>query len=460
MKRICFLIPDGVGIRNYLYSDILRDLKSEGFELTVWHGLDPKIIDQSQLRIGFRPESFPLATFKEDAVTQLFRESTCYARLLRGQEITSNPTILSNWHNGKFSFQKKMLIKLSELLGGTFWKYENILQTEKLLVSRLRGSQAYKIYKKQLSEIKPDVLFCTHQRMPAATPAMLAASDLGIKTVTAIFSWDNLPKARLAIRPDYYLVWSEYMAKELQFFYPEIKEDQIRVTGTPQFDFYTKTDDIMSREEFAAEFGLDPEKKWVCFSGDDAKTSPHDSSYLRDVAEALADQQDIQLIFRQVPVETTARYSKVLEDFPKVVHINPFWEKGKYWQQFFPYPKDVSHLVNLAYHCATVINIGSTMALDFALFDHPGLFLKYDHEKNQEWKTETVYRFQHFKSMDGLDAVGWINSKDEILTKVRLAIDHPDKIATDRQVWLKKITVDPRVQPASNRILQELQNLI
>jgi len=100
------------------------------------------------------------------------------------------------------------------------------------------------------------------------------------------------------------------------------------------------------------------------------------------------------------------------------------------------------------------------MALDFALFDHPGLFLKYDHEKNQEWKTETVYRFQHFKSMDGLDAVGWINSKDEILTKVRLAIDHPDKIATDRQVWLKKITVNPRVQPASKRILQELKNLI
>ena len=187
MRRICFLIPDGVGIRNYLYSDILRDLKTEGFELSVWHGLDPKIIDQSQLRIGFRPESFPLATFKEDAVTQLFRESTCYARLLRGQEITSNPTILLNWHNGKFSFQKKMLIKLSELLGRTFRKYENILQTEKLLVSRLRGSQAYKIYKKQLSEIRPDVLFCTHQRMPAATPAMLAASDLGIKTVTAIF---------------------------------------------------------------------------------------------------------------------------------------------------------------------------------------------------------------------------------------------------------------------------------
>ena len=35
--KFCFLIPDGVGIRNYLYSDIIKDLTSGSNEVIIWH---------------------------------------------------------------------------------------------------------------------------------------------------------------------------------------------------------------------------------------------------------------------------------------------------------------------------------------------------------------------------------------------------------------------------------------
>ena len=37
-KKILFIIPDGVGIRNYLYSDVLRHVKEEA-EIVFWSPL-------------------------------------------------------------------------------------------------------------------------------------------------------------------------------------------------------------------------------------------------------------------------------------------------------------------------------------------------------------------------------------------------------------------------------------
>ncbi|MDN3204741.1 hypothetical protein [Algoriphagus sediminis] len=459
MSRICFLIPDGVGIRNYLYSDVIKNLSNQGHEIIIWHSLASEVIRLAADLNGYHPLEKNFKVFKEDLIVQILRESSTYARLKHNAKLTDNPTIMLNWHEKKGPFRRKALVSLSEFLGGRISGYEGIESTEKIYFSRIKRTEAYKQYWSDLKEINPEVLYCTHQRYPGAAFAMEAAKSLGIRTVTGIFSWDNLPKARLLLRSDYYTVWSPYMKSELMFYYPEIKENQIFVTGTPQFDFYAKEDSIQSRDDFAKAFGLDPNKKWVCFSGSDAKTSPNDTRYLEDVAEALKDEEDVQLLFRQVPVETAQRYESVLSRYPEIKHLPPIWNKGKHWNQFYPFPEDISHLVNLSYHCATVINIGSTMALDFSWFNSPGLYLNYDHEPNQEWTVRDVYKFQHFRSMDDLNAVVWANSKQEIKSKVKEILNHPDKVAKDRNEWLRIITGDPTRESASSRISSLLEEL-
>lgn len=457
--KICFLIPDGVGIRNYLYSDLLKRLHEEGHEIIIWHALSPEVVKLSATINGFELKEKTFSVFKEDFSVQLLKESSTYARLKHNEKITSNPTIMLNWHEKKGSWKRKALIGLSEFFGKQIKGYEGITGTEKIYFTQIKKTQAYKYYLQDLKEINPDLLFCTHQRFPGAALALEAAKDLGIKTMTAIFSWDNLPKARLPLRADYYTVWSEHMASELKFYYPEIPEDRILVTGTPQFDFYKKSESILPREEFAEKFGLVPSKNWVCFSGSDSKTSPHDAAYLQDVADTLKDQKDIQLVFRQVPVEGVERYQTVLNDNPEIIHLNPIWHKGKYWNEFYPYPEDIDHLVNLSFHCATVVNIGSTMALDFGWFDSPGLYLNYDHQPNQSWTTNFIYKFQHFRSMGTWDAVAWANSKEEIEPRIREIIDSPEKIAIDRKKWMNKI-IGEEDAFASERLAHVLNELV
>ena len=150
-----------------------------------------------------------------------------------------------------------------------------------------RSTAKYEYCKKQLLEHKPDIVFCTNPRPTQAIAPILAAQDLGIPTASLIFSWDNLPKATMVVETDYYLVWSDHMKAELLYYHPNIKADQIKVTGTPQFEIHFDKDSLLSREAFFEAHALDVNKKYICFSGDDVTTSPDDPKYLEDLALAI-----------------------------------------------------------------------------------------------------------------------------------------------------------------------------
>lgn len=457
--KICFLIPDGIGIRNYLYSSIIPLIKENGEELAIWHSLDSEVLEEvNKLHPEFNVESFRFNFYKEAPFPRFLRDCIGYARLSVNAQLVNNVTILDNWLPKK-NIKGKISNALAKVLGSTFSNLEKIQAVETIVAAQYRKSVAYQKYKEDLKRINPDLLFCTHQREPNAGIAMLAARDMGIKTIAAIFSWDNLPKGRLPMRADHFLVWSDYMKQEMKLYFPDIDQDTVHIVGTPQFDFYLNQDLIQSRIDFAKEFGLDEGKNWICFSGDDSLTSPHDPLYLKAIAENLKDCKDIQVLFRPVPVEGVERYQQVLDEYPQVILMKPSWKKGSAWNKFFPYPKDISILVNLARHCATVLNVGSTMALDFSQFDKPGLYLNYEIAPNHPWSIKRVYKFQHFKTLQGLTAVGWINNPEEILPKVLEAIHEPLKIAPDRIQWRNRISYQEENNSASLRIANFFKNL-
>ena len=247
------------------------------------------------------------------------------------------------------------------------------------------------------------------------------------------------------------------MQEELLAYYPEISKDKIRITGSPQFDFYFQKGIILDREVIAEKFGLDAAKTWVCFSGSDSVTSPNDPLFLRDVASSLGNIEDIQLIFRPVPVEKVDRFSPVLEDFPAVKLIQPIWVTGAHWGSFFPLFEDVQLLVNLAYHCKVVVNMGSTMALDFSTFGNIGLYLRYDHPNvSAESSVKTIFQFQHFRSMGEWKAVGYIDAPSEIASMVKQALQNPEEVAPDRMRWFNKIVAPEIEKKASSRIVEAI----
>jgi hypothetical protein len=459
-KKILFLVPDGVGIKNYLYSDLLTYLKKDNVQIAIWSPLPKEVFQDVESLHDIKVEYKYLKLLSEPPLTNLYSEATTYARLLHNSKLKKNPSILTNWPQLNGISKRSLLLRVAKVLGRYLANnYKQILAYEEKSRDNWSDSVINQ-YQNDLKELEATSIFITHQRVASLMPICLAAKSLGISVNTAIFSWDNLPKARLCVSADQYLVWGTWMQKEMAAYYPEIPENKVKLVGTPQFEFYLDESQQLTRDVFAKRHGLDSSKKWICFSGDDVKTSPHDAVFLEDVTAALLPYQDIlQIIFRRCPVDFSARYDAVIKKNKGfVVSIDPLWHvpEDTGWTGYFAKYEDISMQVNLASHCEAIINLGSTMAHDFTMFNKPCLYLNYNPVSDANWNVETVYNFQHFLSMKDLDAVVWIVSKTSIAEKVMKTINKPDESAKDRKLWMERIVLHP-VSQASKLISKTIQ---
>jgi hypothetical protein len=417
-NKILLLFPDGVGIRNYLYTDVFEGLEKN---VALFHAFDSKTIQAIQ-DITKIEEAISIPKYNESIKEKFFRELICLARLKHNAKLVQNPTLITNWKTNHSKLKNRIFYKAVAFYAKWITNYQQILILEKNYQRVLRENSFYNKIKTIFKETKPSQIFCSHQRGVQCAPIFAAAADMGIKTTTIIYSWDNLPKARLALKADQYLVWSDYMKEEMHLYYPEIDGNQVIITGTPQFECYEKPENRIPKEAFYAKYNLDTNKKIICFSGDDVKTSPDDPKYLDDLASELIKNglsNEYQILLRRCPVDISGRFDATILKYGDLIkQAPPLWhyEPSSAWTTIYPLPEDVSLLVSTAFYSDLVVNVGSTMAFDFAMFNKPCLYINYD-QKNQlntKWSVRKIYQFQHFRSMPNADCVIWWNNKEEI----------------------------------------------
>lgn len=420
--KVLLLFPDGVGIRNYLYSDAFKDCNGD---LVLFHNFDSETIKAIEKNTSINQDIL-IPDYQESFKEKFLRELICLSRLYYNDSKVNNSALLSNWNWNQKSLSKKVFYKVIQILAPYYRNYSRILKLEKKYQSTIRRNKFYNQVRDILEDLKPSIVFCSHQRALKAATIFSAATDLNIPTATVIYSWDNLPKARMALRADNYLVWSHYMQNELKVYYPEIPENLIHITGTPQFEFYEDQNNIIEKDKFYDFYNLDKNKKIICFSGDDVKTSPDDPSYLKDIAEEIINanlQNEYQILLRRCPVDFSGRFDKVVNEFKDLIkEANPLWHfsTSKEWNAVYPTIDDVKLLVSTAFYADIVVNVGSTMAFDFGKYNKPCVFINYDQENknNVNWSVNTIYKFQHFRSMPNPEAVIWLNSREEIIDKI------------------------------------------
>ena len=230
------------------------------------------------------------------------------------------------------------------------------------------------------------------------------------------------------------------MKDEMNLYYPEITQESVVITGTPQFEFYQKKELIISKEEFAVKFGLNPKKKWVMYSGGDTRTSPYDQEYLEDLTVALMNQEDVQIILRKSPADFSERFDTIIQKFEnKIFVLDPVWGIGDTWSSNTPKVEDFEMLANLAFHCDLAINVGSTVAHDFANFNKPTIYVNYEQDYSSSWSVKQVNSFQHFRSMPSQSAVVFINFPEDWKETILKVINNPNEFAKDRIDWFHKI---------------------
>jgi hypothetical protein len=459
--KILLILPDGVGIRNFFCTDFVQRLVREG-PVEVWHAIPAEVLTTyvGKWASEIRWTRFP--PIREYPWERLLRQAKLIAQLCWKRHPASDYMLkqlkpggrLPNWALGR----------AAHALGRAMGNRRGVVWLDRAHARVVGAARQTRLIEKSLAQKHLDVVFCTHQRASLAVPVMVAARSLGIPTVNFIYSWDNLPKGRMATHCDYFLVWSELMKGELLHYYPEVPEQRTLIVGTPQFEHYFNPALLESRETFLGRFGLSTNRPVVCFSGDDLSTSPHDPAYLRDLAEALRTypvESRPQLIFRRCPADTSDRYRKVLEACPEIVSAEPLWHRPTNgdWAHAVPDPADVTMLVNLVRHCDLVVNLGSTMAMDFAIFNKPAIFVRYNPVVDSaRWDVEQVYQLPHFETVHRLQPVYWAKSKGQLPALVKRALTEPDELSGARTAWLETIACHP-LNAASARCVEALRSI-
>lgn len=459
-KKILIIVPDGIGVRNYLYSTHFEKL-AENAQVNIWSGVPAEVLMKNvEIPENNTVSITGLRLFDQPMLSKFFWETASWARLKFFSRKVKNKSLLFNRANAKWSRVWRLFLFCTRFLGTLISSNYRLISLCDSLNKRFWSDKTIRFYQEELQRGEFGSILITHQRVAQLMPICIAADRLGVKVTSVIFSWDNIPKAKLAIQADYFLVWSKHMKEELQMYYREIKEDRIFITGTPQFEFYFQQERVLPREEFAQRFGLDVNRRWICYSGDDTTTSPYDERYLEDALEAIATIEDHirpQVIFRRAPVDFSNRYDQVREKFKDLVKfVDPILlSDSTIWNGFLTSPEDVNLLVNMVRHCELVINIGSTMAHDFAVYDKPCIYINYNVDNRINWSINTIYKFQHFRSMDGMNPVIFLDDKSKWAETIKYVMSNPDKVALDRKKWLRKIVLHP-LEKSSERIVDQL----
>jgi len=429
-KKVFVFFPDGVGLRNFAFTDFKNVGETMGFDITYWNNTIFSLKDN----LGFNEVKI------EDHTAHPLLPLYSRARKRIELNISQDKFNDSVYPTYKFPFNYKgfknaLKSIYTKLLISQYNSEKGVVKLREKINTLERATSKYKYCKAQLEAHKPDLVFCTTQRATQSISALLAAKDLGIPTVAFVYSWDNVPKAMQVVETDYYFVWSDLMKQEVLQYYPFVKEDQVFVTGTPQFEPHYNKALRQTRAEFFKAHNLDINKKYICYSGDDETTSPLDQFYLEDLAKAVrslnAKGENLGIIYRKCPVDFTPRYDAVIEANKDIIEVlDPIWKQiGSQWTQVLPTPEDFKMLYNVCEHTEFVTNVCSSTVFDFVAHNKPCIYYNYEQPQLKKGIRDIGqnYKYVHFRSMPSSEAAVFCTEKNNLETLVKQILD--DKLS-------------------------------
>ncbi len=279
-----------------------------------------------------------------------------------------------------------------------------------------------------LKAMRPALVFNgSHVHSMVALPWIRAASALKIPTATFLFSWDNLTsQGRILPRYDYYLAWNHSIREQLLSIYRDIKPEQVRVTGTPQFDFHFQPEYRWSREEFCRRVNADPSRPIVLYTTSMAKPVAAEQVIVERIAAMLRQMTDLgppQLLVRVYPKDRTGRFEEIKQRCPDVLFPSIPWEPN--W--LTPTVDDLYMLTNTLDHAALGINVASTVTLELCMFGKPVINVAYNPPGVDIFPFDyrKFYDFDHYRPVTKSQAVLLAWDEDEMPGLIRRALAHP-----------------------------------
>jgi hypothetical protein len=462
MKKLGLVITDGVGFRNFILSDFLPEAEKQFDEVVILSCL-PGFVYEGFLQ---KARVIELAVFEEKFPTWFFRKTKEVAHLQLHKKnnfgITDN--LNANKTNAKNprGYATRLIFKWTSIFHSENW----IQCYTKWQQQSFKSNQIVKDYKAIFEKENFDLLFFTHQRPPFIAPLAYQAEQLKVKTVSFIFSWDNLAsKGRMSANFDYYLVWSDLMKEELLHFYKKVQATNIEVVGTPQFEPYVLERYKASKNDFYAKFNLIPAQKIVCFSCGDISTSRNDELYITTIAQAMLDNKipNVNLLVRTSPAEDPIRFEAIAKKFPFIKWNYPKWylaRKGhqEEWSQRIPTKEDVVDLRSVLEYSDLNVNMLSTMSLDFMQFDKPVINPVFGNATNNLYNDQRFLDYPHILNVVKRKATRIVKTEQELIMTINNYLSNPNEDSEKRRNLIA-LQVSKPLENTGKRIAAILSNL-
>jgi hypothetical protein len=453
-SNVVAILPRGEAIRNFVYSGALDELKEEAdvHVLSIVPGKEFRNLLAGRYGAFYDLEDYPerwIVNFTREILDIahgrcLWSKAARYRWNVRDHEAASLPSSL------KRRIKKLLCYPFANQTGLRY-----LANWERGLSRWLRTTEEFV---RLFERLQPSLVFNgSHVHSRVAVQAVQAAQWLGIPTATFLFSWDNLTsQGRIIPLYDHYLVWNDSIQRDLHRIYPSISSSQVSVVGTPQFDFHFRSDYYWTREEFCARIGADPRRPIILYSSGMANHMPGEPEIAEQIADLIAGWTEFgppQLLVRVYPKDQTGRFETLRKRRSDMLIPEIPWEAA--W--LTPKPEDLPLLTNTLRHCATGINIASTISLELCMFDKPVINIGYDAPGRKDpFPLSRFYQFDHYEPVVRSGAVQVAYSFEELEKLLKSALARPEERSNQRRALVQTMfgnTLDGR---SSTRVAEAL----
>jgi len=391
-KKILVVLQSALHVRNFVTSGLISKIADKADILLVLSkklnfALPDTVLKKVQVK---NIENYLPGKARKKQLTR-FRAASIFHRRTLNSTYKAKVAERLLFFNSKSVFMFKSLIRRfpMHLL---FYLLSFVVDLEKIAKGVDRRVRANPNALRLIDEFKPDIVFSSTVIHETGDIEIARAAKLrGIPLVNFVASWDNLTsKGFFLVRPDTLLVWGEVdkanALKEHGF-----NEDQIIVTGAPHFDMYFDKTVRVDRTDFLKARKLDPAKKIILFAGTTFSIIANESELVKKLSEYLIEHNFKNVIIWYRPHPRAVRIDDIekingisniyIDDHILKMHNDPKQGKG-----FSVSPNALKHSYNMINCCECVISVLSTMAVEFALYGKPAVWINFHITSNMEDK--------------------------------------------------------------------------
>ena len=461
--RIAILLPMVWSVRNVVHSGVLRTLAESGVEAHLimpgWEGVagraEARLFDDAA-------GCHPLLDVARRAPRGKALLDAVLSSAFHHRYGNRSQPIYRRWfsrHDGPWLQARAAFVQLTRWLGASRRAVAWLEQTTDRLARHARDLEPVR---RQLRTINPDLIWSTVNISSLEQPYRFAARDLGIPIATSILSFDNLTSRGPLPRDDYYMVWGSSMKAHLARFYPEIDEQRMFVTGTPQFDFHRRPACLWPRERTLVALALPPRSRYFLYGASHAMLTPEEPLLVSQLATQMARHPVLHrhvLVVRLHPLDDPGRWAALVRDHPGVRLSAPFDNTSAVDGWALPSADDYARLTSSLIHADGCVNIASTISLDAAIVDRPVICVDFTTEPDcPRDLLFAEYGTEHYAPLVASGGLRLARNWSELLDLMETAILDPSR---DRERRARMVAVEcgPVDGRAGQRVAQTLIQL-